>query len=323
MKNLFEQKPSFSSLTNCGAVVLAMAMNLMLANADATGSDSSCRVSGRYPLSAPDTKEIANVFNLDTRLHEKYGGSTVGRDASCYIKPEAVARRMNNGKIMLVDTRSPQDFARYHIPGSLNIAPAQVRNSRFLDSRHVVLVDRGYSQGRLEALCENLRLAGLSRVSILDGGLEYWHRRIAPLTGDRLAQQEMMRIDAREYFVGRRYAHWVVIDLALNESPVGVGGAIGLGGTFDLKVEAIRARLAAAVEGHSRTGRGDPYLLVVTPQGQGFDAVAAAVRDQGPVHTYFLDGGRAAYERFIGSQRAMLSYEHRIPKLRGGCGERI
>lgn len=321
MKYPFNRISNRVNFTVCGLVLVA-ALSFVLVTVNAAAADRPCPKSGLYSQVAPNTDHWASAFELGASLAASDDDSKVARDVNCYIRAETMIESRSYGNIVLVDIRPADDFARNHIPGSLNILPAQIQTKPFLHSKHLVLVDRGNSYAHLEALCRQLRASGMSQVSVLDGGLDYWHKRIAPLVGDQLAQEELVRFSPREYFVERKYAHWVVVDLAAAKRPAGYEDVNGLDARLSLDVKEIQAQLAAAADAHGRRGRDEPYLLVVTPEGEGFDAVLAALQEDGPVHTYFLDGGRAAYERFVRAQRAMLSYEHRIPKIRA-CGERI
>ena len=74
----------------------------------------------------------------------------------------------------LVDVRPPTQFRRFHIAGSVNIAPFAVKTNPTLKSERVVLIGETLSACFLERLRERLLNNGFQDVRILDGGIQAW-----------------------------------------------------------------------------------------------------------------------------------------------------
>jgi len=192
-----------------------------------------------------------------------------------------------------------------------------LKTKAFLKTRSVVLVDAGHRYAHLEQLCRSLEANGFEDVAILDGGLNVWWRHVGPLEGSRGAQRELVRISPAQFFREGRFSHWKVVDLGPEpEARVSIGDvptavSAPRAGRGEMRDRLLQAKGAA--------GRQDPepYLLVVTEEGAGFDEFLAALRGTELVHAYFLEGGRKGYERFVRSQQAMMSYRHRIPNRKG------
>ena len=76
-----------------------------------------------------------SVFNRKPKQH----------DAAYAISPDAVLYKLKQKqKITLIDVRNPEDFARLHIPGSLNIPLYAVKTKVFFKSFPVVLINEGF-----------------------------------------------------------------------------------------------------------------------------------------------------------------------------------
>lgn len=87
---------------------------------------------------------------------------------------------------LLLDVRTPAEFAAAHIPGSYNVPLDTLREHRDELRRHldeVVLVCR--TGGRAAAAERALADAGMTNVHVLDGGIVAWERAGAPLNRGR------------------------------------------------------------------------------------------------------------------------------------------
>ena len=92
-------------------------------------------------------------------------------DASLAISPDTVLYKLKQKeKIVLIDVRNQEDFARLRIPGSINLPLHVVKTKFALESFFIVLVNEGFNHTPLEKECRHLRDLGF-KTFILDGGL--------------------------------------------------------------------------------------------------------------------------------------------------------
>ncbi|HXU92608.1 MAG TPA: rhodanese-like domain-containing protein [Gallionella sp.] len=117
-------------------------------------------------------------------------------------------------KVSFVDVRSPEEYARYHIAGSINIPLHMVRTKEFLKATPVLLVNDGRCTIDLENTCRELRQSGFKDISVLDGGLFAWHASQRPLEGDPIELSRLSRMSVEELFEVRALANWTVIEVA-------------------------------------------------------------------------------------------------------------
>lgn len=100
--------------------------------------------------------------------------------ASATLDSGDLRARLNSSQPpRLIDVRTPAEFETAHIPGAYNVPLDLLREHREEIVKHldqdVVLVCRsGQRAGQAD---ETLRLAGLSNVHVLDGGITAWEGR--------------------------------------------------------------------------------------------------------------------------------------------------
>jgi hypothetical protein len=75
-----------------------------------------------------------------------------------------------------------------------------IKTKGFLKSTPFVLINEGYYYGQLEQECKRLRDPGFTAVWILNGGLNAWRQKGAPLNGDIFAQKELNRMPPQVFF---------------------------------------------------------------------------------------------------------------------------
>jgi rhodanese-related sulfurtransferase len=86
---------------------------------------------------------------------------------------EAIALTERDPRAIYVDVRRPDQFERFHIPGSINVAAHFIKTKAYLRTMNLILVNQGDALGPL--LRERSRLAEDGfEVSILAGGLAAW-----------------------------------------------------------------------------------------------------------------------------------------------------
>ncbi len=96
-----------------------------------------------------------------------------------YISPDEIADKIikKDPSYQLIDVRSPKDFVKFSLPGSINIPLQQI-----LFDKHVEIFEQEakinvlYSNGNSEAIeaWMLLQQMGKQNVYVLEGGLNYW-----------------------------------------------------------------------------------------------------------------------------------------------------
>ena len=103
------------------------------------------------------------------------------------LAPAQLTALVNRDNALVVDLRTPSDFAAGHIPGSKNVQMAQFdpENKQLAPAKAlpVVLVCKsGQSAG---GAAKRLKQAGFERVYLLDGGIAAWQQADLPLVKGR------------------------------------------------------------------------------------------------------------------------------------------
>ncbi|WLQ16803.1 rhodanese-like domain-containing protein [Hahella aquimaris] len=107
-----------------------------------------------------------------------YEVSALPEDYSCFDDIDAV----DLGRVTVVDTRSPNDFEKAFVPGSINLPGNFLFHQRTLKNRSLLLVNKGVLTRQNAQLCARLKEAGFIDVKIVRGGLHAWR-----LSGNKLA----------------------------------------------------------------------------------------------------------------------------------------
>lgn len=100
------------------------------------------------------------------------------------------ARRRVAAGARIVDIRSPEEFAREHMPGSVNL-PAELLETQPLPSGALIFTCR--SGGRTGQCAARIAAAAGPDAAILDGGLNAWRAAGGPVSIDRSKPIDIMR----------------------------------------------------------------------------------------------------------------------------------
>ncbi|MGI9304526.1 MAG: rhodanese-like domain-containing protein [Gammaproteobacteria bacterium] len=220
------------------------------------------------------------------------------RQAPCaLVEPDA----RHPANTVWVDTRGAPEFARYRIPGSINLPVHAIKTSNLIRDRSLVLVAADHDVSALQSECAKLATAGSGSVSILSGGLDAWQRSGGALDGDPPPLSSVTLISARAVFAHRDKHPWLVVSLAASdlvrhhfEQSISLPHPHGNPRRFN-------AQLEAAIEASALQ---DPFILFVGKNGN--EAPEALVHID-VRNAFFLHGGIENYDRYIGRHRAIWS----------------
>lgn len=106
--------------------------------------------------------------------------------AAAATDPVALAARIEAGTApRVLDVRTPEEFARGHVPGAANAPVAELATQLPAlglapDDEIVVYCESGR---RAEAAAETLRGAGFTHVTLLEGHMRAWRAEARPCSG--------------------------------------------------------------------------------------------------------------------------------------------
>ncbi|NQE64352.1 rhodanese family protein [Caulobacter sp. RHG1] len=146
------------------------------------------------------------------------------------LKPDDVAKRLAEGRAVLIDIREPDEFARRRAKGALSrpLSTLDAKGLGLPDAREVIFTCR--SGMRTGANGERLAAACGGSVHVLEGGLDAWDGAGLPVEVDRKAPLEMMR--QVQIVAGSLVLIGVILGLTVSPWLLGVAGFVGAGLTF-------------------------------------------------------------------------------------------
>ena len=193
-------------------------------------------------------------------------------------------------RVILVDIRSGEEFGSVGIPGAINLPLHFVKTKPFLKSRPLVLVHGGYPSRQTEAVCRELSAGGY-RVSILSGGLLAWQRSGGQLIGDLFFLQRYKHISALKFHQEKDRADQVVIDVSERLHPQAkrlFPDATHLPYPQRLTPAAVR----------DAAGR-KKVIVMFSDSGGQYDRIEKVIAAAGLENVFYLEGGLAAYRRYL------------------------
>ena len=110
------------------------------------------------------------------------------------ITPSDAARRVQAGEATIIDVREPDEHRRQHVPNTLLQPSSSFRAASFPESpanQQLLILCR--SGGRAGQVATELRNAGRTNVSVIDGGIIAWERAGLPTVTDSKAPLPIMR----------------------------------------------------------------------------------------------------------------------------------
>ncbi|MDV7338786.1 rhodanese-like domain-containing protein [Terasakiella sp. A23] len=102
-----------------------------------------------------------------------------------FVSPDAVKARMEDDEnAVMIDVRTPEEFATEHVPDSLNVQPYELGED--------IEAKRPYMDHKVYVMCltaqrsamaaKTLKNLGFKNVSVVKGGLKLWKKQGLPTT---------------------------------------------------------------------------------------------------------------------------------------------
>lgn len=223
--------------------------------------------------------------------------------------------------ILFVDVRNPQEFKKFHIPGSMNIPLFALKTKVHLKSKPLVLINEGRSYKDLIAEGATLSRGGFT-VSILDGGLRQWQQKKGPIEGDLLAASQIRLISPQVLSAGMKYENWIFIAVsnpAVPEKPIRNAKAPlernpvpdGLGpihNSFSVNEKAFISKIKEIVTYHKEK---DFFSLILWDEKENrYPDIERQLQAAGITKVFYLEGGLGAYRSFESRQNNSSQANH-------------
>jgi rhodanese-related sulfurtransferase len=233
-------------------------------------------------------------------------------EPSFAISPDAVFYKLKQKrKITLIDVRHPEDFARLHIPGSINIPLHAVKTKVFLKSFPVVLINEGFHYSPLQSECRQLTDMGF-KAFILDGGLPAWKRTGSRLVGDLFALEDMKTITPRVFLQEKDYENTLVVDISPTRSET---SSWLIPYAKHIPVVDDNDGSAAELRKLISKNKNKPFqsIIIFNETGEQYEKAEKVLNRMG-IETFNLQGGVAGYRKYLEGQ--LLSWKPRDSRMK-------
>ncbi len=241
------------------------------------------------------------------------------RDRVRSLSASSILRRMKDGReMLLVDVREAGAFAKFKIPGSINIPLHFVKVKPFLKKKTFILVNEGSRYGLLAEECRKLSETGFP-CSALYGGLTAWRDEGGTLEGDHAAWMRLGDIPAAVFFLEKEMEGWFMIDTSRKRAAL---SACLLPDAVHVDVSGSPEQAVSRLGEAASRDRTDPFtrIIVFNEKGTDYDSVRFFAGKAGLKNVFYLEGGLEQYAAYLNQRRlAALPREGRL-KTTAGCG---
>lgn len=258
----------------------------------------------------PNNLAAAEAAAASRMPEESFKVSLIEPDYSLAVTATKLISQTKGPEVVLVDIRSPEEFDRLRIPGSINVALHALKTKSFLKAQPFVLVNDGFQWRDLEDECHRLRQYGF-QPSILFGGLVAWHNRGGALEGDQLALDEMRMVSPANLYIEKDSSHWLIVDASQSETDDS-WRLFPLALRVPLKREILLAGFGESISNVIPPKKaGHRTVLIYTQTGEGYTSLQRMNR-KSDANIFFLKGGLQSYARYINQ----LELFGQLPKSR-------
>ncbi len=255
------------------------------------------------PVAGPHCPSPADEGGMSTHA-ERHPRLSTGASRGCFVSLDDA--RLGAQSTLIVDIRSRRSFARYRIPGSIQIPLHAVGRKPFLKDRSPLIVGPVGIALTHPNLCDRLREWGLPDAKVLDRGIAAWIAQGGALEGEQPTKRALLGLKPGDLFAARSARDWLVV------APDAL--APELQSDFpDARVESLSSTDDQPAWSGSRfdTSSKQAVLLVTADGGMSESdhaTVEPMLRRFANRDTFVLQGGIAAYRRFLDIRRALLAH---------------
>jgi rhodanese-related sulfurtransferase len=187
-------------------------------------------------------------------------------------------------RLTVIDTRSPQDFAREHIPGAINIPAAVCPQKTLPPMGEVVVYGDGLVADPAEGAAAALAAKPGLKVSLLDGGFAAWKSGSGLTTRGAGVQREQLNYISYARLKAAKLDNVVLFDL--RKAAAAKGKPL-----TDLAAEFPGARRAKSREAALGGSGGNGALVVLVDSGDGAAEIEARKLKAAGAHNYMILAG--------------------------------
>ncbi|MEW8693504.1 MAG: rhodanese-like domain-containing protein [Candidatus Thiodiazotropha endolucinida] len=236
---------------------------------------------------------------------------------SCLISVEKVHEKWKRNNNLLIDTRDAKAFSGNKILGSINLPLYMLKFKDSLQSRNIVLVNKGAQLATLEQSCQALKTQGFKQIAVLQDGMKAWSDTGYPITGDKLAIQDFSDLTPSELMGIITERDWMFIDVDHSSKAlrhlISVPSVIEYSEDFASLSEELAAFKATRKPGVI-TG-----FLVISQDGRQNGIIKKQFQDFGIKDVYYLSGGVSGFKRFAQKHAAQVERLRKGFQVRMGC----
>lgn len=207
-----------------------------------------------------------------------------------------------SSKVVFADVRSPDQFRLAHVPGALNLPLFTIKARHFLRQKHLVLLNEGHDPTSLLEEAQRLQQLQFSSVAVLEGGLRAWQLAGGSLEGADTNSTSLALISPAQLYAARHEPGWLVLSL-----PNAAAMFAAQPPRFRSTLRTNPAQLAADLETFIRPHPEARRLLLITPDGEDYEAVNSLTQTFRALPVFCLAGGAEGYAAHWGQQLAMQS----------------
>lgn len=234
-------------------------------------------------------------------------------DLSYAVSVDSVLYKIKQKRdVVFVDVRSPEEYAKIHISGSMNVPLYSIKTKPFLKTTPLILVNNGYNYDQLGKECEKLKESGFN-VSILWGGLNAWKEKGLDFEGDVFEVKQLNRISPQEIYQERGYEGYLLIAVA-TELPQDSN-------QWFPDINHVKVLNEKTISAFKDPKNRTPFTLVLifNKDGNGYDEYEKAVKKSGLTNVFYMSGGFIGYNRFLHDVARASSPEHNRVKTANKC----